>query len=415
MVFFFDNNIVKLECNNDMVIYYSSYVHNTIRVDKTTAEVIECLLENGSGIPIDMKKIMINCNLTLDVAEEILSSLIDTDLFYENGMDLRINEFASVRERFKKFKIETAYLHLSYKCNLNCEYCYNKEKINTCSEISIEQWKNVLNVLKNTGTHKIMLTGGEPTLYPYFNDVVKYAVEQGLTIQVLTNGTTLGELDKQVIEMVSLFIVSLDSLDVGVNHRKNIERYSVLDNIMNLYRNGGSVNVRSVVTSKNSIEVKKLGGFLKAHEIEHIQTVFIPNSKEEKDLVPDLNDVNYSEQEYELCDIKECGAAYSIIAISPEGIVYPCQTLMFDEFAITDIFKENWYKELGESLITQYFLHRRVANIEGCNTCGYRTLCSGGCRSIAYNVYGDIEHKLDYFCELYKRESVNDLAHIKFG
>lgn len=63
-----------------------------------------------------------------------------------------------------------------------------------------------------------------------------------------------------------------------------------------------------------------------------------------------------------------------------DGIIYPCQTLMFDEFSITNVFEENWYKKLEDSTITQYLLSRSITDIDGCRECGYRTHCNGGCR-----------------------------------
>lgn len=414
MKLFFDNNMIKQNSIHGMSIYYSSYIHNVIRVEKTVAKVIDFMLSKGSGNDFDINNIVLNCSLSQEEIREILSGLIDTDLFYDEMMKYRSSRFAILQQNLKKFQINEAYIHTTYKCNLDCDYCYNKSKINSCVEISIEKWRDVLEALKNTGARKIVLTGGEPILYPCFNDIVNYASTLGLIVEVLTNGTILHKLELEIIKKINLFIVSLDSLEPEKTHRKNTEKYSVLENILNLKKYGGIVKVRSVLTNKNINEVKRLSDFLHDKGIVHIKTLFIPNSKEEIGLIPDFDKLDYSDEEYDLCDINNCGAGYSIISISPDGIIYPCQTLMLDEFSITNVYEEDWYKKLEDSAITQYLLSRSVTDIDGCRECGYRTHCNGGCRAISYNLYGDMENKLDCFCDYYKRDFDNALSHIIF-
>jgi radical SAM protein with 4Fe4S-binding SPASM domain len=414
MVLYFDNNMEKIT-KNDMIIFYSSFLNYALRVDKETASVIDCLVKNGSGNEIDLSIFHEKLKeFTEKQIDETIEALVDTELFYDNNMSYRLNNFTSIREKYKKIDIKLAYVHLTYKCNLNCEYCYNRDKLNTCKELSLEGMKKVIDTLKENGVDKVVFTGGEPTLYPYFKEIVNYVYDKELNIEVLTNGTTLSKVEQDIINKVNRFIVSLDSMESDKTHRLNSEKYTVLNEIEKINNKGGNVTVRSVLTSKNADEVNRLKNYLNAINIEHIEAIFIPNSKEELYLVPNLEEIKMSNEEYELCNIEECGAGQSTIAIDPEGKVYPCQALMVDEFYITDVSKENWMENIKKSPICQYFLHRRNSDIDGCDKCGVSTLCSGGCRSIAFNVYNDIEHRLDFLCDYLKNESINSLENIRF-
>ena len=415
MVLFFDNNMEKV-VDEDMVVFYSSFLHYALRVDKNAATLIEFLMENGSGNEISIDNILkILPKFEHKEIEDTLEELSSTQLFYKDSMSYRLNNFNLLRDEVKKIDIVQAYVHLTFRCNLNCEYCYNKDKLNSCKDLPLYSMKYIIDTLKENGVKELVFTGGEPTLYKYFKEIVDYAYEKGFFIEVLSNGTTLQSLDDDTIKKVDSFMISLDGIDKEKTHRKNSEKFSVLNQIVNLKERGGKVKVRSVLTKKNGEEIKKLKEYLFEREIDHVEALYIPASKEEFDLIPDLNLIKQSDDEFELCDITDCGAGQTIIAINPEGKIYPCQSLMLDEFYITNIFNENWMNELKNSRISQYFLNRKNSEIEGCENCKVRTICSGGCRSIAYNVYNDIEHKIDYLCDFFMEESKNSIKNIKFN
>jgi pyruvate-formate lyase-activating enzyme len=57
-----------------------------------------------------------------------------------------------------------------------------------------EMFKTMCDEWKEIGVKGIVITGGgEPTLHPYFNDIVRYTISQGIKVGVITNGTRLKE------------------------------------------------------------------------------------------------------------------------------------------------------------------------------------------------------------------------------
>lgn len=77
----------------------------------------------------------------------------------------------------------------SNKCNLHCSYCFYKNTHDT-TIIDFDKLKDALSDMKKIGVKAISWTGGgEPTLHPQFNELVKYANSLGLKQGLFTNGT----------------------------------------------------------------------------------------------------------------------------------------------------------------------------------------------------------------------------------
>lgn len=413
MILYFDDNIVKQSVENE-VVYYSSYTHNAIRVGKQAAQIIDAIINVGSGceLHVDRLEQQIDGFSSKDMNETIFE-LLETGLFYDSCVKLRLNNYNKLRAAAREISPKTAYLHLTYKCNLACEYCYNKDKINSCHDICLEDWKQIIDVLHNDGANHIVLTGGEPTLYPEYENVVEYAASKDFSIDTLTNGTLLNRLSSDTLKLVNNFIVSLDSLDDGQTHRLNSAKYSILKQVEEFVARGANLRIRSVLTAKNKNAVRSLQNYLDDKEIPYLEVPFIPSSISELDLVPDFDSKNICE-DYDLNRVEECGAGFSIVSFSPDGNIYPCQTLMEDEFLISSIKKTNWLQDIKESPIVHYFHQRLKTDIPGCSNCGYLTLCGGGCPSVVYHVYHDLEHKNEYQCPYLRKEWQHNLASVKF-
>ncbi len=81
-------------------------------------------------------------------------------------------------------------LELTYKCNLDCFYCYNdREKPGT--PLSLQQYQTLLSDLADMQTLHLMLTGGEPMVHPDFFAIGRAARDMGFVTRIRTNGHSL--------------------------------------------------------------------------------------------------------------------------------------------------------------------------------------------------------------------------------
>ena len=86
---------------------------------------------------------------------------------------------------------------LSPCCNMDCRMCYvrksRKEVQDAGGEIPAEKWLSMAEECRNAGTLFLLLTGGEPFLYPGFRELYQELAKMGFMISINTNGTMITE------------------------------------------------------------------------------------------------------------------------------------------------------------------------------------------------------------------------------
>lgn len=96
-------------------------------------------------------------------------------------------------------------------CNLKCPYCSVTYR-DTHSRIPLPRIKKYVEDLMERGLKAVILTGGgEPTLYPHFNELVQWIKkEKGLSVALITNGTTSSKIDAETLYCFSWIRVSIN-------------------------------------------------------------------------------------------------------------------------------------------------------------------------------------------------------------
>jgi len=96
-------------------------------------------------------------------------------------------------------------------CNLKCPYCSVTYR-DTHSRIPLQRIKNYVEDLITRGLKAVILTGGgEPTLYPQFNELVLWLKkDKGLSVALITNGTTKNKILPDALKCFSWIRVSIN-------------------------------------------------------------------------------------------------------------------------------------------------------------------------------------------------------------
>ena len=167
MKLYFDTNMRKINSSNEnMVIYYSSFLHNSIEVNYDAAKVIDYIIKNGYGNELDIPNLLEELpDFDETDIKDTYDALVESDLFFNDSVKYRSRKFLyKLYDSESDFKLERVYIHLTYRCNLKCEYCYNKEKLNSMEHLEISEWEKVLNCLCDAGKPILTITGGEAIL-----------------------------------------------------------------------------------------------------------------------------------------------------------------------------------------------------------------------------------------------------------
>lgn len=112
----------------------------------------------------------------------------------EDGTTIEQQMFAMATE--KKVPLYGV-LELLPLCNLNCDMCYVRMSREEMEEVgrlrTMEEWTKTAEDMMRAGTLFVLLTGGEPLLYPHFRELYQKLRELGMIITINTNGTLIDE------------------------------------------------------------------------------------------------------------------------------------------------------------------------------------------------------------------------------
>lgn len=112
---------------------------------------------------------------------------------------------------FEKKLDRSLHLYLTNACNLRCPHCYMNSGLRTQSELSTEEVLDIISKFRQAGGTKIVLSGGEVLMRPDFSMIVNTCRSNGLTVEVLTNGTLwTKELIEEVVSSIDKIQISID-------------------------------------------------------------------------------------------------------------------------------------------------------------------------------------------------------------
>ncbi|KUG13187.1 radical sam domain heme biosynthesis protein [hydrocarbon metagenome] len=104
-----------------------------------------------------------------------------------------------------------AYITPTSLCNSRCGYC-DMWKNKASKELDTEEWKRIIDELREIGVVTVTLSGGEPFMRKDLFELASYAKSQGLITMVVTNLSLFKEEHREKIaESFDFFGISIDS------------------------------------------------------------------------------------------------------------------------------------------------------------------------------------------------------------
>lgn len=83
---------------------------------------------------------------------------------------------------------ESLWLELTGRCQLACGHCYaDSSPAGSHGAMTVEDWLTVLDGAAELGVGLVQFIGGEPTLHPAFEQLVRHALARGLAVEVYSN------------------------------------------------------------------------------------------------------------------------------------------------------------------------------------------------------------------------------------
>ncbi len=151
------------------------------------------------------------------------------------------------------------------RCNLNCRYCFGQFHEREGIHFPRENLLMVIDGLAAMGTRFILLTGGEPMMYPHIAEIVQRIGDHKIELLLGSNGLTVAERIDELAS-VNTFSISLDGPRELHDYFRGDGSYDVaLKAVRAAREHGKRVQLQYTMTRdlKNSFEhVNKVAGEL---------------------------------------------------------------------------------------------------------------------------------------------------------
>lgn len=266
-----------------------------------------------------------------------------------------------VNMKFKKI-----YIEITNVCNLNCNFCIkNKRKQEF---ITIDNFKILLNKIKNYTDYLYFHILGEPLMHPKINELINIA-SKNFKVNITTNGYLIDRIkENQNIRQIN---ISLHSY----NDKYNISLKDYLDNIFDsvdeLIKNDTYISLRLWVKNKyNKDIINYINKRYNVNIKENIDNytikdkLFINNFHEF--IWPDLNNKYYNEE-------GTCYALSDHIGILVDGTIVPCCLDSEGVINLGNIYQKNLKNILKQdkiqNMINNFKKHKKCEEL--CKHCKF--------------------------------------------
>ncbi len=138
----------------------------------------------------------------------------------------------------EKMKLNSIYLEITSKCNLNCIMCIRRAWRDEIGDMDFKLLKKIIHEAKELGVEWIWFAGyGEPLIYEHFEEAVKEVKQNKIKLGITTNGTLIDEdmaktLSKYKVDRV---VISIDSpFEEKFKKIRGTEVSKIIRNVKNL-------------------------------------------------------------------------------------------------------------------------------------------------------------------------------------
>lgn len=325
-------------------------------------------------------------------------------------------------------------LELLPLCNMNCDMCYvrlSREEMERQGRLrSVEEWLSIAEQMKKAGTLFLLLTGGEPLLYPDFKILYLKLLEMGMILTINTNGTLITEeyasfFGKHKPRRINITLYGADEQAYAnlCHYPGGFEK--VLNAIKHLQKNGVDVKISSSLTKTNQPEMTliiELGSNLNIPV--RVDTYMLPAVRErhqpfnlqsrstpadaaqiriqclEKEMGDELfnqyrsavlTEIRNSLDQNLYTDHVSCYAGNCSFTINWQGEMRPCVVMSEPSVSVFEIgFEKAWNYIVEET--------SKIKLNSKCKSCNLRTLCRtcAACVKLETGSYNDLP---TYMCE----------------
>ncbi len=301
-------------------------------------------------------------------------------------------------------------LELTYNCNFKCNHCYVKDSPNK-RLISFDDVKKIINNIKQLGSLKLTITGGEPTVHPKLADILYYARDNNLVTSLFTNGSNISQELIKALQYsgtevnISLYGGTYDQYQKVTGDKNNY--YYVYNNIEKLLLNNIPVVLKTIATKATINDLNIIYTYAQEKGLKlYIETLVRPTLERDmldeiklpNDIMKDVINRYMPSTSNPRKFSKWCGAGTRVICISPTGDLYPCTNF---RISLGNVLHNNISDLLNNSEFIKYVTSPNFDYRVNCKECEIHDRCIA-CPGLWYTANMDLHQPWTYNCEIAK-------------
>ena len=167
---------------------------------------------------------------------------------------------------------------LSPVCNFSCRMCYvrkTQQEVDRSPRniLSLEDWRTIARQARDAGMLYLLLTGGEPLLWPHFWTLYDELIDMGFLISINTNGSLIDEAAVEHFRRKPPVRINITLYGAGEESYRRLcgngPAFSRVDRgIRNLLEAGVSVKLNCSLTPQNVADLERMTEYAKSQNIE---------------------------------------------------------------------------------------------------------------------------------------------------
>lgn len=218
-----------------------------------------CLFHCSSDYADIAEKVITGSQACLTTNEiDKLRTLLQAGILFETDTAIYNGNIENLK---RHISVDFAWVEVTNQCNMQCVHCYDEACAANKSYLSFDDFKYVVNELRDLGVNSIQLIGGEPLIIKNLKEMVKYASEEMASVAIFTNASLITEdlarFFKEYKVKIAISVYSYNECDHDavtkvdgsyqktIKGIKNLKKYSVKYRVANVRMNGINIGEKN--------------------------------------------------------------------------------------------------------------------------------------------------------------------------
>ncbi len=303
-------------------------------------------------------------------------------------------------------------IEFSLLCNFRCQYCYVPNPDELKNELTRDEIKDLILQAKNLGARKIIILGGEPMLYPEIFEMMQFIKDNGMAIEMFTNGTNIDKTAaKKLFDYNVTVVLKLNSFKEEIQDKLAGVKgaYKIIWEAFNNLQDAGYpsqesvLGISTVICNDNFDELLDLWQWIRDRKLIPYFEMITPQGRaRENDVKLEVDSQKVKELFFKISEIdkKQYGQVWDpqpplvgnkclrhqfSCVVNSRGFVMPCVGVTIP---VGNVRQTKLAEILKDSEVIQNLRNYRPLIKEPCQSCQKVEECYG-CRGAAYQLTGD--------------------------